>query len=397
MTKVLVISSVYPRFADDTEVPWMRELHRRLQVGALEVQVLCPSWKGLPNHDIDGIKIHRFRYAPASLEILTHDEGAPNKIAGKPWLQLLAIPYVISGFFSCLRLCHKNKFDLVHVHWPFPHGFIALAASWIFGIPVVYNFHGAELLLAHKRPWINSVLQWLLKNAKAVICNSSFTAGKVQKLTNKIVSIIPYGTTLGECDEAAEYTEGTLNILVVGRQIERKGLRYLLEAMSDLSPGEFSLVLVGEGDCSDSLRTQAKDMPHVHFTGKISAEQLRKTYRQSHVFVLPAIVDSRGDTEGLGVVLIEAIEYGLCVVASRVGGILDVIKHQETGLLVEPGQPALICEALRQLRTDTNLRKRLRLGARSHVKKNFSWNVVEEKLLFLYTQLSQGRTAGARK
>ena len=74
--KVLVIGSVYPRFHEDAEVPWLRTSIAHLKMAGLDIQVLAPAYKGLKSHEIDGVKVNRFRYAPASWEFLTHEEGA---------------------------------------------------------------------------------------------------------------------------------------------------------------------------------------------------------------------------------------------------------------------------------------------------------------------------------
>ena len=162
MIKVLVVGSVYPRFQEDNEVPWLRKSVATLRESGVEVEVLAPSYKGLKSHEIDGVPVHRFRYAPKQLEILTHDEGAPTKMAKHPSMQLLAIPYCISGFFSCIRLARQKKFDIIHAHWPFPHALIALGACKIFRIPLVLNFHGAELLLIRKKKWIRPIMKFII-------------------------------------------------------------------------------------------------------------------------------------------------------------------------------------------------------------------------------------------
>ena len=79
--KVLVVGSVYPRFPEDNEVPWLRKSVATLRDAGVEVEVMAPSYKGLKSHTIDGVPVHRFRYAVKNLEILTHDEGAPTKMA----------------------------------------------------------------------------------------------------------------------------------------------------------------------------------------------------------------------------------------------------------------------------------------------------------------------------
>ncbi|MDR1830593.1 MAG: hypothetical protein LBQ76_07475, partial [Candidatus Fibromonas sp.] len=141
--KILLISSVYPRFKTDQEVPWLRTSVSFLKNAGCEIAVVAPSHKGLKSHEIDGVKVHRFRYAPAKLEFLTHDEGAPSKMAKNPLLQLLAIPYIIIGSFFTLKICLKFKPQIIHVHWPFPHGFMAFFAKIFYKAPVILNFYGA--------------------------------------------------------------------------------------------------------------------------------------------------------------------------------------------------------------------------------------------------------------
>src|SRR5690606_40977927 len=110
----------------------------------------------------------------------------------------------------------------------------------------------------------------------------------------------------------------------------------------------------GEGDQTDALRARADAVPggHIRFAGRLPAGALREAYGAAHAFVLPAVVDSRGDTEGLGVVLVEATEYGLPLVASAVGGITDVVEDDVTGIAIPPADPQALATALRRLADD---------------------------------------------
>ena len=120
------------------------------------------------------------------------------------------------------------------------------------------------------------------------------------------------------------------------------------------------------------------------FTGKLSSEELKQEYQKANVFVLPAIVDKKGDTEGLGVVLIEAIEYGLPVVASNVGGIPDVIINEQTGLLVEAKNSDALTNAFLKLKSDQALSQKLVSGARAHIRKYFSWKPIIKNQMEVY-------------
>ena len=434
--KVLVIGSVYPRFQEDAEVPWLRTSVAHLKKAGIEIQVLAPAYKGLKSHDIDGTHVNRFRYAPANWEILTHEEGAPSKMASKPWLQLLAIPYIINGFFQCIRICRKWRPDVIHAHWPFPHAYIALGAAKLFRIPLVLNFHGAELLLIRKKKWVKPLLKFAIGQAQAIFANSSFTAGKIKALRNVDVEWSPYGTTLetnkdesnASCHPERNVVKskdpvtivphpvnGKFKILFVGRHIERKGICYLIEAAKYLPRDKFEIRIVGVGDLTEQLKQQAallderqktkdeRDVilsesegssqgnqpANIIFTGKLSPEDLANEYKTANVFVLPAIVDHKGDTEGLGVVLIEAMELGLPIVASNVGGIPDVVVDGESGILVPEKDPVALADAFKRLEADATLIQKLLAGARKRIEECFTWDGIIERQIEVYKRLQQ--------
>lgn len=371
-------------------MPWLRRSLAGLAENGCEIRVLAPAYKGLKSHEIDGIKVSRFRYAPAGLEILTHDEGAPSKMAGKPWLQLLAVPYIISGFFKCLLLCKKWRPNIIHAHWPFPHGIIALGAAKLFKIPLVLNFHGAELLLIRKHAWVRPVLKFLIGRANAIFANSSFTAKKIKAIRDCEVFISPYGTTLSASAGGEIHAQnGKFKILFVGRHIERKGLTYLIQAAALLPKGDFEIRIVGVGDLTETLKAEAAKLAPetIVFTGKLSPQELAAEYEGANVFTLPAIVDSKGDTEGLGVVLIEAAEYNLPIVASNVGGIPDVVLDGKTGLLVPEKDPEALAEAFKKLSGNAALMAELNRNAHDHIRENFSWEPILKNQLDLYRSL----------
>lgn len=232
----------------------------------------------------------------------------------------------------------------------------------------------------------------------------------------------PYGTTLDTKDERRETGEisaeptqaphpvnGKFKILFVGRHIERKGICYLIEAAKYLPRDQFEIRIVGVGDLTDKLKAQATqvealapaglrhdaseterqhDAPaEIVFTGKLSPEALANEYRTANVFTLPAIVDSKGDTEGLGVVLIEAMELGLPVVASNVGGIPDVVVDGVSGILVPEKNPEALASAYKRLAADPELQKQLLEGARKRIDECFNWSKIVERQITVYEKI----------
>lgn len=388
--KVLVIGSVYPRFPEDNEVPWLRKSVATLKESGVEVEVMAPAYKGLKSHEIDGIPVHRFRYATKDLEILTHDEGAPTKIAKNPLMQLLAVPYCVSGFFLCLKLAREKKFDVIHAHWPFPHALIALGACKLFRIPLVLNFHGAELLLIRKKKWIRPIMKFIIRQAKAVFANSHFTASKIRELVPVSVEWSPYGSPLASGKIPPVHARnGRYKILFVGRHIERKGIEYLIHAGAKLDPKRFEIRIVGKGNLTESLKALAKKISpeNVTFTGPLSPDELRSEYQTANCFVLPAIVDSKGDTEGLGVVLIEAMQYGLPVISTEVGGIPDAVVNGETGILVPEKNSEALASAIEKLEQNPELEAELLKGAERRIAECFDWKKIAERQIEIYRRV----------
>jgi glycosyltransferase involved in cell wall biosynthesis len=116
----------------------------------------------------------------------------------------------------------------------------------------------------------------------------------------------------------------------------------------------------------------------------VSAADLRRAYQDADVFVLPSVLDARGDTEGLGVVLLEAMQYGVPVIASNIGGIVDIIVPEETGVLVPPGDAAALAGALERVLGDAGWARQLGEAGRRRLAEQFSWKTILERLEAVY-------------
>jgi glycosyltransferase involved in cell wall biosynthesis len=361
---------------------------------------------GLRDHEIYGIPVYRFRYFPSRWEDLTHLEGGPNKIKNPLYLPLI-LPYMFFGTLAVIRHCRRQRYDVLHVHWPLPQGVFGLVGQSISGARLVTSFHGAELLLTRRYPFLKPVLRYIIQRSDAVSVNSSFTASLVRQLADVKVKVIPYGSTI-VAKEVPSMASGSepypepfgpeprdegqdreRRILYVGRLIERKGLPYLIEAMGLLHPGlRVRLDIVGAGDQRPLLEKLVKDKNMaelVFFRGRIPYGELAELYAACDVFVLPAIVDSRGDTEGLGVVLVEAMSYKKPVIATNVGGIPDIVRHNETGILVEQRDPQALAQAIEAVLTDENQARELGQAGFAYVQEYFSWPLIVDQVMALYS------------
>ena len=390
-SKVLVITSSYPRHEQDYAVPWMRESHARLVQQGHDITVLAPAYKGLKTHEIDGLEIKRFRYAPAFLETLTHEEGATYRVR-KFWMQFLAIPYIILGCIAAARCAWRGGYDVIHVHWPFPHGLMGQCARLVSGSRLVIMSHGAEFALARRKKWIRPFLRQSLRAADLRIANSSDTAANVIAISDMRCEVVPFGTTVQQVESTNHQNERP-RVLFTGRLIERKGLEYLLQAVpAILQRQDADFVITGNGDQRAKLEKicdQLQLHDRVQFLGFVSNEELRDQYARCDVWVNPGIVDSWGDAEGLGIGSIEAYNYGKPVVASRVGGIPDTVVDGVTGFLVAQKDSAALADAICNLICDPAKAQKMGAAGFRYAKQTFDWDSITKRLGGLFASVQR--------
>lgn len=393
--RVGVVTSTYAREDSDPQVPWMREQVKRLRKRGVEVEVFAPTFRGLGSHEIDGVRVNRFRYGFKSWEQLTHDEGAPNKKKTLAF-KAMVVCYLFFGTLSIFWWCWKKKIQVLHVHWPFPHGVWSLLPQKLLGVKVMTMSHGAELALARNSKPVRVVLGWLLKRADVSCANSSHTANEVRRVSGRESVITPYGATVAPRQRRVASREtGVPTLLFCGRLIQRKGIHYLLRALPlVLAVQKVKVVITGEGDQKEQwmqLRDELELQDVVEFAGFVSNERLAELYRTSDMYVHPAIFDDKGDTEGLGVVLIEALAHRMPVVACGVGGIVDVIRDGETGILVPEKSELALAGAILKLLDNEELGTRLGEGGFAHVQEFFDWERITTLVESLYLRLVAGK------
>jgi glycosyltransferase involved in cell wall biosynthesis len=243
-------------------------------------------------------------------------------------------------------------------------------------------------------------LRHVIRVADAVTANSSYTAGLIRQVHDRTVVRVPFGATVDPPAAGQESAPAgqDFDILFVGRLVERKGVQYLLEAIRLLDDLPVRLRVVGDGPMRGALFRRAQELgisDRVEFAGLVSNVELADRFRHCDVFVLPAVVDRKGDVEGLGVVLIEALSYGKPVIASAAGGIVDVVRDGETGLLVPPGDAEALAAALRQVADSPDAARTLGEAGRLHVEREFSWTAIINRLMGVYEEVVRSR--GARR
>jgi glycosyltransferase involved in cell wall biosynthesis len=280
------------------------------------------------------------------------------------------------GFpFQLARALREFRPDLLHLHFPNPSCFAALALPAARRLPWIVHWHADvppdapdwRLRLAYRayRPFE----QACLARAHAIVATSQayLDASLPLRDWHAKTQVIP----LGIADAAPAAPQPTLwpaasrlRLLAVGRLSRYKGFDVLIEALAQVA--DAGLLLVGSGECEHELKAQvaARDLgDRVRFAGELDDDALASAYAAADAFVLPSL--DRG--EAFGLVLLEAMRAGLPVAASAIpgSGVGEVVVDGGTGLLIAPGDVAGLAAALGTL-ADAALRARL--GAAGQVR-----------------------------
>lgn len=386
--RILHVVTAFPRAPGDVITPWLVELLHRLRAAGHDVEVFTSAYRGSPDQDYAGIPVHRFRYFFRRWEKLTHEEAAPDRMR-RSWLyRLMPLCFVAAGMAAIWRLARRRRYDVIHVHWPLPLALFGWAAQRAHRAPVVTTFYGVEVRWVKTRlKPLRRFLSWAARRSAKVVAISTYTANEVRELADVLIEVIPYAAALPSPPSSPPTRRDGATVLFVGRLVERKGVRHLIEAMQLLSGSRARLVVVGEGPERPELEALAQRLQvtdRVVFRGKVSDAALREAYAGADAFVLPAVLDARGDTEGLGVVLLEAMQHSVPVIASRTGGIVDIVEDEASGLLVPPGDAPALAAALDRVLGDPALARRLGERGRERLAERFSWEAIVARYEAVY-------------
>jgi glycosyltransferase involved in cell wall biosynthesis len=403
--KVLFLTSSYPRDEHDVASVFLRYFAEALAARGNEVHVLAPA-DGKSATEIDGkIVVHRFQYFPLRWQKLAYGSGIMSNLSRSPWLWVQVPFYALAMTYRLLQLLRQEKFDLLHAHWIVPQGLIGVLAKSIHPIPLVTTAHGADAFAL--KGWPNKFIKRLVVGkSDAWTANTPATSSAISyKTSARPVRIIPMGVDIARFangDRAALralLAEETFLLLFVGRLVEKKGVDDLLRALAILPAAlkqRTVLWIVGDGDRKPALEKAARDLAidgQTRFWGMVPNQELANFYAAADLFVAPSVEAQSGDTEGQGVVFLEAFAARACVLATRVGGIDAVVRDRETGVLVEPDNPQALADAIQRLLDQPELRRRLSDNAFREASERYNWKQIAGEFARLYREVltSQAR------
>lgn len=397
-----MLTSTFPRWVGDHEPPFVFELSRRL-AQQFEVHVLAPHAPGAQLQEtLDGVHVQRFRYAPEALQQLAYDGGILARLRQRRW-RLLLVPCLLAGqWWALRRLLRHQRFDAIHAHWLIPQALVAILAGIPKNCALLCTSHGGDLFGLRGR-LLGRLKRGILARCTGVTVVSAAMRDEVQRLRpGQAVDIIPMGTDLIECFTPAPNVGREPNtVLFAGRLVEKKGVRYLIDAFARLrrQGRAVTLRIAGAGPEREDLQAQAQRLgiaSAVDFIGAVDHTRLAELYRQASVAVVPSVVAADGDQEGFGLVIVETMGCECPVVASRLPAIGDIAIDGETALLAPPADPAALADAIAAVLDDPAAATRRARAARARVVEHFDWISITGRYAALLRRLI-GQSSGCSK
>lgn len=387
--RILVVTHNYPRFPGDPAGAFVARIAAGTAEQGSEVRVITPHAPGAAERESVGpVEVHRFRYGPDALERVAYTGDLHRKTLFSP-LAALSFPAFMLAFKRAIRDGVKTfQPDLIHAHWWIPGGWLAARM----GVPYLVTCHGSDVRLLEKWSGFRRLAGPVFARARAITTVSRFLADDIRHLTGQD---LPQLVVCPMPVDAQHFSSGMASpkvspprILYAGNLVPSKGVDVLLRAYALLrSRGvEVSLRILGEGPERSALEELAKTIghPEIEFSDFLPQDRMPAEYGASTVTVLP----TRGDAEGLGLTLVEALLAGSAVVGTRAGGIPEVIQHEETGLITGESVEDLAA-ALERLVMDPALRQRLTTTGQARVEARFSSDSAIAGFLKLYRDVAQ--------
>ena len=284
-----------------------------------------------------------------------------------------------------LKLLDGLSPHLVHAHFG-ADAIYALPLTSRLNVPLVTTFHGydatmtsAALLRSGKPSWWNYVTfrRTLAARGDLFLCVSEYVRRHVIALgfPEARTRVHYIGVDTDAIRPPAQRGDCPV-ILHVARLVEKKGTSDLIAAFALLTRRipEAELIIVGEGPLEASLRSQVRELQiatAVHFLGSLPHSQVLHLMERAWLFALPSVRAQSGDAEGLGMVILEAAASGMPTIATRHGGIPEVVIDGETGCLCAEHDVPALAQGMFDLLRDDSIRNRLGIAARALVTRHF--------------------------
>jgi len=346
--RILVCSNTFPQAEDDGSPRFVYDLCQALAHTA-EVTVLAPGPAGArPQERLGLVDVERFGYVlPSSAQQLAYRAEIPDNLRRSRLAKLQELTFVLAQARAIRHVVSAREIDVVHSHWILPQGLsAAIARGRRRRFQHVVTLHGGDAYLLRQVALGRLLARYVLDRADRVVAVSRNVRANLDATLGESSGAViqPMGVHVARFRTGAvaesPFPQGFL--LVIAQLIKLKGVDVLLRALPHVRkqhPG-VGLLVVGDGPEATPLIGLVHELgldEAVQFVGTRTHSAIAALLRGCRAAVVPSVVDADGRAEGMPTVVGEALAAGARVVASRVGGIPDIIEDGRNGWLAEPG------------------------------------------------------------
>ena len=390
--KVCMLTTGFPRFAGDLFGSFIFDLAAYLTRRGVRVEVIAPHAHGFPGREeMSGVRVRRFRYAlPAALERLAYGGGIPSNLKSSVWARLL-VPFFLLGFLlRAARMVGRSQ--VVHCHWTIC-GLIGYLATRGRRRPLVLTVRGSDVHLfsdglmgkLSRRIWRSmDVIIAVSEDLGRALEEKGVERSRIRVVYNGVREEFKPGSREA-ARQKLDLPPTRFIALFLGILAPVKGVEVLLQAVEKTAAPDLLQVLVGDGPLRAELEQQAREggfESNVHFAGQRPREEIVDWLNAADLLVLPSFSEGRPN------VVLEAMACGRPVVASRVGGVPELVCDGVTGLLLPAGDSAALSAAIRGLMGDRDRLRTMGTAARECVETSgWTWEAAAAATDEVYSEL----------
>lgn len=368
---LLILTSSFPRSEDDETCGYIRDFARSTSIDFNVIVLTLPD-RGSSAWPEEAFKLVRVsstlpqRFSPlqAGKDLAQISERSLSvKIAAATELAWFAV--------EAFRLARSA--DVICSHWMLPSGLVGALLSRLLGKPHVAVEHSGALYLLRRIRGGRRLARFILSGSHRIVTVSRDLKGKLLELcpdADLKTDALPMGIDFRSLTSSPVETvsDARVNarhtVLFVGRLTKIKGVDVLLRSAEEL--GDIKLVIAGDGEDREHLQRLAKSLGvNAGFIGRVNADDRNDLLGRCDAVVIPSLELADGRTEGMPLVALEAMAAGRAVIASRVGGLQELIIDGQNGLLFDAGDHLMLADKLRLVFNDDSLRNHLGANART--------------------------------
>lgn len=385
--RILILIPNYPPITAGAEL-FVKNLVEYLSQKKEEVHIVTRKVKDYPKEENTGY-IHIYR---TSLNQISNFQSANNNLYMVSDTSFLAI--------KTLVIIKKIDADIIHSHGAISN-FIAVICGKLYRKPVITTVQGGDLAdysETTKNPIMEWIIRYSMRNSDLVHGVSRYTVERAKELGAKRTILIPNGVDIHNFKPGVGGKElrdslklgGNKIILTVSRLTPKNGVDLIIRAFPKILKEipDVKLVIVGGGTQEKELRVLTKKLnvwSNVIFIGDVPHREIPKYMDMADVFIRPSLA------EGFGIVFIEAMACETPTIGTRVGGIVDIIKDRENGLLVEPKNKDEIAQAILKILNDKEFALKLAKNGRKTAEEKYSWDKICIEMYEVYEKILEGR------